>query len=64
MVPEGTAPRIIFDKSVSVKQLNVVEAHGLLIFLADKGEKTLQCMSTTGALSNYSSTKCCASFNM
>ena len=45
-VAEGTAPRIIFDKSVSVKQLNVVEAHGLLIFLADKGEKLLQSVST------------------
>ena len=28
---------MIFDKTVAIKQLNVVEAHGLLIFRADKG---------------------------
>ncbi|KAI0231031.1 GTPase-activating Rap/Ran-GAP domain-like protein 3 [Lamellibrachia satsuma] len=44
VLEEGTAPRIIFDKSVSVKQLNVVEAHGLLIFLADKGKESRVCM--------------------
>ena len=35
---EGAFPRMIFDKTVVIKQLNVVEAHGLLLFRADKGE--------------------------
>ena len=34
---EGSLPRMIIDKSVQIKQLNVVEAYGLLIFRADKG---------------------------
>lgn len=34
---EGVRPRMLFDKTVSIKQLNVVEAHGILIFRADKG---------------------------
>ena len=34
---EGAFPRLIFDKTVVIKQLNVVEAHGLLLFRADKG---------------------------
>lgn len=28
----------MFDKSVFVKQLNVVEAHGILLLRADKGK--------------------------
>ena len=32
---------MIFDKTVVIKQLNVVEAHGLLLFRADKGQSTL-----------------------
>ena len=35
---DGMAPRIIFDKSVSVRQLSVVEPHGLLILRTDKGK--------------------------
>jgi hypothetical protein len=27
----------MFDKTVAVKQLHVVEAHGILLFRADKG---------------------------
>ncbi|XP_071447526.1 GTPase-activating Rap/Ran-GAP domain-like protein 3 isoform X1 [Hetaerina americana] len=37
LVEEGLSQRLIFDKSVSVKQLDVVEAHGILLFRADKG---------------------------
>ena len=37
-VVEGSHPRMIFDRTVTIKQLNVVEAHGLLVFRADKGE--------------------------
>ena len=29
---------MMFDKSVVIKQLNVVEAHGLIIFRSDKGK--------------------------
>ena len=29
--------RLIFDRTVCVKQLNVVEAHGILLMKADKG---------------------------
>jgi hypothetical protein len=29
--------RLVFDKTVAVKQLHVVEAHGILLFRADKG---------------------------
>ncbi|KAG8189266.1 hypothetical protein JTE90_019027 [Oedothorax gibbosus] len=34
---EGTSHRLIFDKSLQVKQLSVVEAHGILLLRADKG---------------------------
>ncbi|XP_068243929.1 GTPase-activating Rap/Ran-GAP domain-like protein 3 [Palaemon carinicauda] len=34
---EGVAHRPIFDKSVQVKQLSVVEAHGILLIRVDKG---------------------------
>ncbi|XP_055959069.1 GTPase-activating Rap/Ran-GAP domain-like protein 3 [Patella vulgata] len=38
VVEEGLAARVIFDKSVIVKQINVIEAHGLLILRTDKGK--------------------------
>ncbi|XP_015903214.1 GTPase-activating Rap/Ran-GAP domain-like protein 3 isoform X3 [Parasteatoda tepidariorum] len=37
VVEEGASHRLIFDKSVQVKQLSVVEAHGILLIRADKG---------------------------
>ena len=40
---EGQPPRPIFDKTVSVKQLSVVEVHGLLILRVDKGQS--DCLS-------------------
>lgn len=39
IVEEGLNHRSIFDKSVPVKQLDVVEAHNLLIFRCDKGKE-------------------------
>ncbi|GFU79128.1 hypothetical protein TNCV_2136511 [Trichonephila clavipes] len=36
-VEEGSSHRLIFDKSLQVKQLSVVEAHGILLLRADKG---------------------------
>lgn len=30
-------PRLIFDKTVLVKQLNIVEAHGLMVMRVQKG---------------------------
>ncbi|XP_064649090.1 GTPase-activating Rap/Ran-GAP domain-like protein 3 isoform X4 [Lineus longissimus] len=38
VIEEDLAPRMIFDKSVVIKQLSVIEAHGLLIFRGDKGK--------------------------
>ncbi|ESP05020.1 hypothetical protein LOTGIDRAFT_109410, partial [Lottia gigantea] len=38
VLEEGLSPRPIFDKTVIVKQLNVIEAHGLLIMRTDKGK--------------------------
>ncbi|XP_074653894.1 GTPase-activating Rap/Ran-GAP domain-like protein 3 isoform X3 [Tubulanus polymorphus] len=38
VLEEDLAPRMIFDRTVVIKQLNVIEAHGLLIFRADKGK--------------------------
>ncbi|XP_006818781.1 GTPase-activating Rap/Ran-GAP domain-like protein 3 [Saccoglossus kowalevskii] len=38
ILEEGISARLIFDKSVHVKQLSVVEAHGLVLFRADKGK--------------------------
>ena len=35
-------PRLIFDKSVCVRQISVVEAHGLLILRKDKGTYMLK----------------------
>ena len=37
IVLDGIVPRLIFDKSVSVKQISVIEPHGLLILRTDKG---------------------------
>ncbi|XP_037792024.1 GTPase-activating Rap/Ran-GAP domain-like protein 3 [Penaeus monodon] len=37
LVEEGVAHRLLFDKSVQVKQLSVVEAHGILLIRVDKG---------------------------
>ncbi|KAK7491655.1 hypothetical protein BaRGS_00017108, partial [Batillaria attramentaria] len=37
VLEEGQSPRLIFDKTVTVKQLTVVEVHGLLILRMDKG---------------------------
>ncbi|XP_022084284.1 GTPase-activating Rap/Ran-GAP domain-like protein 3 isoform X2 [Acanthaster planci] len=39
-IEEGLPPRMLFDRTVSVKQLSVVEAHDLLIFRADKGKES------------------------
>ncbi|XP_076436139.1 GTPase-activating Rap/Ran-GAP domain-like protein 3 [Babylonia areolata] len=39
VLEEGQCPRQIFDKSVAVKQLSVVEVHGLLIMRVDKGKE-------------------------
>jgi hypothetical protein len=36
---EGGTCRMIFDKSVQIKQLTVVEAHGILLFRTDKGNR-------------------------
>ncbi|XP_033104198.1 GTPase-activating Rap/Ran-GAP domain-like protein 3 [Anneissia japonica] len=40
ILEDSVQPRLIIDKSVSVKQLSVVEAHGLLLFRADKGKES------------------------
>ncbi|XP_022244484.1 GTPase-activating Rap/Ran-GAP domain-like protein 3 [Limulus polyphemus] len=37
LLEEGVTHRPIFDKTVQIKHLNVVEAHGILLFRADKG---------------------------
>ncbi|CAM1314470.1 GARNL3 (predicted) [Pycnogonum litorale] len=37
LVEEGLAHRLIFEKSINVKQLSVVEAHGILLVRADRG---------------------------
>ncbi|XP_071821596.1 GTPase-activating Rap/Ran-GAP domain-like protein 3 isoform X4 [Apostichopus japonicus] len=39
VIEEGVSPRMMFDKSAAIKQLTVVEAHGLLLFRADKGKE-------------------------
>ncbi|PVD22442.1 hypothetical protein C0Q70_18255 [Pomacea canaliculata] len=38
VLEEGLPPRLIFDKTVVVKQLSVVEVHGLLIMRMDRGK--------------------------
>ncbi|XP_076316326.1 GTPase-activating Rap/Ran-GAP domain-like protein 3 [Tachypleus tridentatus] len=37
LLEEGLTHRPIFDKTVQIKELNVVEAHGILLFRVDKG---------------------------
>ncbi|ELT91917.1 hypothetical protein CAPTEDRAFT_143813 [Capitella teleta] len=37
---EGARPRVLFDRSVVIKQLTVVEQHGIIIFRADKGRES------------------------
>jgi hypothetical protein len=34
---ESMLHRLLFDKTVAVKQLHVVEAHGILLFRTDRG---------------------------
>nr|XP_018899482.1 PREDICTED: GTPase-activating Rap/Ran-GAP domain-like protein 3 isoform X4 [Bemisia tabaci] len=38
LVEDGVTHKQIFDKSLQVKQLHVVEAHGILLLRADKGK--------------------------
>ncbi|KAK3087392.1 hypothetical protein FSP39_005300 [Pinctada imbricata] len=38
ILEESVPARTIFDKTVVIKQISVVEAHGLLIFRSDKGK--------------------------
>lgn len=42
---EGASHRMIFDKTMQVKQLSVVEAHGILLLRADKGKIQSSCFS-------------------
>lgn len=37
VLTENVQPRLIFDKTVLVKQLNIVEAHGLMVMRVQKG---------------------------
>ncbi|XP_077505227.1 GTPase-activating Rap/Ran-GAP domain-like protein 3 isoform X8 [Amblyomma americanum] len=37
LIEEGLTHRMIFDKTVLVKQISVVEAHGILLFRTDRG---------------------------
>ncbi|KAH7931720.1 hypothetical protein HPB51_029748 [Rhipicephalus microplus] len=37
LIEEGLTHRMIFDKTVVVKQISVVEAHGILLFRTDRG---------------------------
>ncbi|EEC08749.1 rap GTPase-activating protein, putative, partial [Ixodes scapularis] len=37
LIEEGLTHRLIFDKTVQVKQISVVEAHGILLFRTDRG---------------------------
>ncbi|XP_037524885.1 GTPase-activating Rap/Ran-GAP domain-like protein 3 isoform X2 [Rhipicephalus sanguineus] len=37
LIEEGLTHRMIFDKTVVVKQVSVVEAHGILLFRTDRG---------------------------
>lgn len=39
VIEEGSSPRLMFDKTVCIKQISVVEAHGLILFRADKGKE-------------------------
>ncbi|KAL5011298.1 hypothetical protein ScPMuIL_009849 [Solemya velum] len=38
LLEEGLPPRLLFDRTVPVKQISVVEGHGLLIMRMDKGK--------------------------
>ncbi|XP_021348641.1 GTPase-activating Rap/Ran-GAP domain-like protein 3, partial [Mizuhopecten yessoensis] len=38
VLEEGLPPRTIFDRTVLVKQLTIVEAHGLLVLRSEKGK--------------------------
>lgn len=38
MLDDKPTQRVIFDKTLTVKQLSVVEAHGILLMRIDKGK--------------------------
>ncbi|XP_014661632.1 PREDICTED: GTPase-activating Rap/Ran-GAP domain-like protein 3 [Priapulus caudatus] len=40
LIEERTPYRALFDRSVVIRQLNVVAPHGILLFLADKGKES------------------------
>lgn len=40
LIEEGLTHRMIFDKTVQVKQISVVEAHGILLFRTDRGRES------------------------
>ena len=49
-ITEGGSCRMIFDKTVQIKQLTVVEAHGILLVRSDRGTRYIL---DNAALTNY-----------
>lgn len=41
-ITDGLPPRLIFDKTVLIKQLSIVEAHGLMVMRVQKGNIILK----------------------
>lgn len=46
MSADGVSQRQIFDKTIQANQLNVVEAHGILLFRAERGMYTTATTTT------------------
>lgn len=64
LLPDGLSHRLIFDESVQIKQLDVVEQHGILLFRAgDKGKESSVYVFRLREFESDASARCAELFN-
>ncbi|XP_012236079.1 GTPase-activating Rap/Ran-GAP domain-like protein 3 isoform X2 [Linepithema humile] len=64
LIEDGLSHRLIFDESVQIKQLDVVEQHGILLFRAgDKGKESSVYVFRLREFESDASARCAELFN-
>ncbi|XP_014478192.1 PREDICTED: GTPase-activating Rap/Ran-GAP domain-like protein 3 isoform X1 [Dinoponera quadriceps] len=64
LIEDGVSHRLIFDESVQIKQLDVVEQHGILLFRAgDKGKESSVYVFRLREFESDASARCAELFN-
>jgi len=64
LFPDGVSHRLLFDESVQIKQLDVVEQHGILLFRAgDKGKESSVYIFRLREFESDASLRCAELFN-